>query len=727
MASSRITDSVGRVLGQRYRLTRPIGSGASAHVYVAEDVELRRRVAVKVLHPGLAGDEAFLRRFRAEARVVAPLRHPHILRIYDWGEDEGDPYLVSELLEGGSLRSLLDQGTLLTPTQAATVGYEAASALDHAHRRGLVHRDVKPANLLFDDEGRVSVADFGIARALAEATWTEPAGAMVGTARYAAPEQVQGQPLGDRSDVYALALVLTEATTGSVPFATDTTLGTLMARVGRPLEVGEEAGPLGEVLRAAGAPDPDDRPSAADLAKQLRRLVTRLPPPAPLPLAAPLQGGFLEVDPDPTSIPGLGTPRPGREPGSVLVDRFAPPEERVPTAGRYVAAPPPPDASPDEVDAPVTGPSPTVTRSGLAGPDPTAQTAPGPVLLVPPPPPPAGGPPVGGAPTPPAPTPPAPIPSAPPADGPVDDEPVDGEAPAGRRRGRVVALVLVAVLVLAGAGAGAWALTRKPPLEAIPALHGDTVQTARAALHARHLQLAVAGRAYDATVPKGAVISQVPAGGHFRRGATVAVTISRGPQPVAIPSVQGVTLAQAEKLLRGNGLTVGAVRKQTSLTVPAGSVITSSPAGGTALPGKAVALVESTGKPSVTVPLLKWPQDSSWQQASAALSAAHLHPVESLVYNNKVSAGLVVYTSPAPNAVVRWGAPVTVLVSRGPHLVTLPTDLAGQSVAAATSELQAIGVGVSGVRGNPTAPVTGSVPALGSAVLYGGSVQLVTH
>ncbi|MST35141.1 PASTA domain-containing protein [Acidimicrobiaceae bacterium USS-CC1] len=261
----------------------------------------------------------------------------------------------------------------------------------------------------------------------------------------------------------------------------------------------------------------------------------------------------------------------------------------------------------------------------------------------------------------------------------------------------------------------------------IPALHGDTVQTARAALHARHLELAVAGRAYDATVPKGAVISQVPAGGRFRRGATVAVTVSRGPQPVAIPSVQGVTLAQAEKLLRGNGLTIGAVRKQTSLTVPAGSVITSSPAGGTALPGKAVSLVESTGKPSVTVPLLKWPQDSSWQQASAALSAAHLHPVESLVYNNKVSAGLVVYTSPAPNAVVRWGATVTVLVSRGPHLVTLPTDLAGQSVAAATSELQAIGVGVSGVRGNPTAPVTGSVPSLGTAVLYGGSVQLVTH
>ncbi|HLH46283.1 MAG TPA: protein kinase, partial [Acidimicrobiales bacterium] len=101
MVSSRIGDAVGRVLGGRYRLTRPLGTGASAHVYVAEDVSLRRRVAIKLLHPGLADDQAFLRRFQAEARVVAALRHPHVLRVYDWGEDDGSPYLVSELLEGG--------------------------------------------------------------------------------------------------------------------------------------------------------------------------------------------------------------------------------------------------------------------------------------------------------------------------------------------------------------------------------------------------------------------------------------------------------------------------------------------------------------------------------------------------------------------------------------------------------------------------------------------------
>ena len=170
-----------------------------------------------MLHAALAGDESFLRRFRAEARTVAALRHPNIMGVYDWGEQEDGPYLVLEFLGGGSLRDLLDRGHRLSPSQALLVGLEAARALDYAHRRGLVHRDVKPANLLFDDEGRLCVADFGIARALAEATWTEPSGAVVGTVRYASPEQARGNSIDGKADVYALTLVLCEAVTGQVP------------------------------------------------------------------------------------------------------------------------------------------------------------------------------------------------------------------------------------------------------------------------------------------------------------------------------------------------------------------------------------------------------------------------------------------------------------------------------------------------------------------------------
>src|SRR5205085_10519763 len=167
------------------------------------------------------------------------LRHHNIMSVYDWGEDDGAPYLVLELLEGGSLRSMLDRGHTLAPAQAARIGLEAARALDHAHRRGLVHRDIKPANLLFDDEGRLCIADFGLARALAEAAWTEPVGAVVGTARYASPEQVRGESVDGRADVYALALVLVESVTGRVPFAADTTIATLMARVDKPIDVPE--------------------------------------------------------------------------------------------------------------------------------------------------------------------------------------------------------------------------------------------------------------------------------------------------------------------------------------------------------------------------------------------------------------------------------------------------------------------------------------------------------
>src|SRR5271166_1665451 len=240
-----ISDSIGRVLGKRYRLVSALGTGASAHVYLAEDVSLQRHVAVKVLQPGLQTDEAFLKRFRAEARSVASLNHPHVLRVFDWGEDADGPYLVLEYLGGGSLRDLLDRRGPLTLSQVVRIGTEAAQGLAYAHARGLVHRDVKPANLLFDDEGRVRVADFGVARALAEAAWTEPSGAVIGTARYAAPEQAQGQPLD------ALALVLFEAVTGEVPFAKDTTLGTLMARVGAPLPHHEALGPLDPILARA--------------------------------------------------------------------------------------------------------------------------------------------------------------------------------------------------------------------------------------------------------------------------------------------------------------------------------------------------------------------------------------------------------------------------------------------------------------------------------------------
>jgi serine/threonine-protein kinase len=270
-------------------------------VFAAFDTTLQRRVAVKVLHPALAADGGFLRRFRAEAQAAAALANAHVLAVHDWGEDAQGPFLVLEFLGGGSLRDMLDEGTRLTLSQAVAVGVQAAEGLAYAHARGFVHRDVKPANLLFDEEGRLRVADFGLARALAEASLTEPAGTTVGTARYAAPEQALGHRVDGRADVYSLALVLYEAVTGVVPFTADTTFSTLMARVGAELPGHDGLGPLAAVLSAAATPGVEDRLDATAFAARLGELAEQLPAPEKLRLAG--AGGAGVVLPRPVTPP----------------------------------------------------------------------------------------------------------------------------------------------------------------------------------------------------------------------------------------------------------------------------------------------------------------------------------------------------------------------------------------------------------------------------------------
>ena len=656
MATSRIADSVGRVLGDRYRLTRPLGTGASAHVYVAEDVSLRRRVAIKVLHPALAGDEGFLRRFRAEAQVVAALRHPNILRVYDWGEDGGAPYLVMELLEGGSLRSLLDRGNLLSPAQAASIGADAARALDYAHRRGLVHRDIKPANLIFDDEGRLSVADFGLARALAEATWTEPAGAVVGTARYAAPEQVRGQSLDSRADVYSLALVLIEATTGTVPFASDTTLGTLMARVERDVDIPEGLGPLGPALASAGASDREQRLDAAGFVDALDTVAAKLPPPAPLTLAAPSLVGFVESDPNPTEYPGR----------TRLFDVASIEAEEARSAPATAAG--------------VVGATPE--RSGAA---PTAWE---------------------------------------PGDGPAREEPPAGRT---RRRLRIAALVLAVLLLIGGGTAGALVATRAlTPTHPVPRLVGDSEAQAKAALKPLHLHLTVYKREYS-NQPAGTVLAQRPSRGSAREGSSIGVLLSLGPQPVNVPTnLANTPLDAAEAAILALGLRVGTITHQTSTTVPAGVVISSTPNSGTLLPGQAVNLVVSSGKPTVAVPTLAGTASGqSFATAQSALQAVGLGSVESDQFSDTVPKGQVIGTNPAAGAQANVGSQVTVLISKGPDLVAVP-DVRGQSVGQASQILAQDGFNVTGVTGNPNKPVSGTSPPANSMVHRGSNVQIIT-
>ncbi|MEE3352723.1 MAG: protein kinase [Actinomycetota bacterium] len=306
----------GRMLGGRYRLGGVIGTGGSGTVYLADDLSLGRQVAVKVLHSSLVGDEAFVERFRSEARLVASLADPHVVAIYDWGVD-GQAYLVTEYLGGGSLRSILSSGRTLTPSQMLMVALEACRALDHAHRQGIVHRDVKPANLLFGQDARLRIADFGLAEALTGTVSRElfGGGGVIGTARYASPEQAQGRPLDGRSDVYALALCMVEGVTGHLPFVADTIADTLAARVGRDVPIPDALGPLVPVVASAGTAEVENRPTAREMGRLLLDVAGRMSRPEPLPLvgpgevgAAPMPGEAehgapsVFVDPGPTTL-----------------------------------------------------------------------------------------------------------------------------------------------------------------------------------------------------------------------------------------------------------------------------------------------------------------------------------------------------------------------------------------------------------------------------------------
>src|SRR5207249_8358305 len=185
-------------------------------VYRAHDAVLGREVALKVLHPQLAGDRGFVDRFRREARAAAVLNHPNIVGVYDWGTtDNGTYFMVMEYVPGHNLRSLLAEYGRLEPQQVAEVTLQVLSALEHAHGHGIVHRDVKPENILIGRDGTVKVADFGLARAFADSYVSQAEGTVTGTVQYLAPEQIQGEPADPRADLYALGVVMFELLTGS--------------------------------------------------------------------------------------------------------------------------------------------------------------------------------------------------------------------------------------------------------------------------------------------------------------------------------------------------------------------------------------------------------------------------------------------------------------------------------------------------------------------------------
>ena len=688
-----ISDSIGRVLGKRYRLLSALGTGASAHVYLAEDVSLQRHVAVKVLQPGLATDTAFLKRFRAEARSVASLNHPHVLRVFDWGEDQDGPYLVLEYLGGGSLRDLLDRDIRLSLSQAAQLGTEVAQGLAYAHLRGLVHRDIKPANLLFDEEGRVRVADFGVARALAEAAWTEPAGAMVGTARYISPEAAEGKPVDGRADVYSLALVLYEAVTGVVPFVTDTTMGTLAARIGQPLPHNDLLGPLDDVLARAAAPDVASRLDAAGLAARLGALASALPTPSALPLITPK----LE---DSAPIAGF------RAPGvNELTDSGM-------GAGAAAAA--------AAVAAGAAVGDGTAIAPGLAAAATAIGTKAGPGELF----------------------------DAEPGGGAGASASAGGWSKRKRKREAILSTggpsepymprkskkwwwiggaVALAVILAAGL-VTAFATNVFTPSHPTPTVVNLPLAQARAAVDKVHMTLKQGAPVTSITVAAGDVVSQSPKPGVSQKeGSTVDVVLSSGKPDVTVPSLAGMTCAQAATALQSAHFQSVCAPGTYSNTIPA-SVLVLWSINATQNPTKApygstITLVPSLGHEPATVPSI--PTSYSFAQAQAALQAVGLTATQNNESSTTVPSGQVISTSPASGAPAPYGSAVAVNVSTGPPTTTVP-NVIGDTVAQATTALQAQGLSVSGVSGSPSNAVSGTQPSVGSTVPTGSSIQIFT-
>jgi eukaryotic-like serine/threonine-protein kinase len=258
-----------RIYSKRYELTHLIARGGMAQVYRAMDRQLERPVALKVLFPELSVDRTFVERFRREAQAAANLSHPNIVPVFDWGEDDSTYFIVMEYVEGRPLSAVLRDSRPIPPRQIAMIGAGVAAALAFAHRHGVVHRDVKPGNVLITPDGDVKVTDFGIARAMNTEESLTQTGAVMGTAAYFSPEQAEGKGVDSRSDIYSLGVVLYEMAVGRPPFTGDSPVAVASKHVRDLPVLPREANPsvppaLEAVVMKAMAKNPDDRYGSAE-------------------------------------------------------------------------------------------------------------------------------------------------------------------------------------------------------------------------------------------------------------------------------------------------------------------------------------------------------------------------------------------------------------------------------------------------------------------------------
>jgi len=705
---------IGQMLDGRYRVESLIARGGMATVYQGTDARLDRRVALKIMHADLASDEDFVRRFVDEARSVARLSHPNVVTVFDQGADGRTLYLAMEYVPGQTLRALLNSHGALSPREALDIMDGVLAGLAAAHDAGVVHRDVKPENVLLADSGAVKVADFGLARLLAGVRQTK-SGMIIGTAAYLAPEQVAGAAADARSDVYAAGVVLFELLTGRQPHTGDTPLAVAHKHVNEvvPPPSGLVAGlppALDTLVALATSRDPELRPADAD---QFLRAATGvrhgLPPDGTAAepahgFPAPREAGFAAPGtglPAPSASVPLGAP--ARTVSGGAPNRPSAAGEDAPTFGLVA----PPNARPGEpagghlagpVDTPPAGlivpsrawPGAPPDRPGhdlIPGMAPPARQSfgqPGPgsapssvtqqfrqepyrsgnqhTLIV------SSGTDV-------------PYGQPPPRYGPR--EPRLQRLLFSRRLG-YLAVALAVVLV---AGMLTWWLTTGR-YTTVPKITGITVAAAKAELRGAGFSVRTGTAKLDNQFAKGEVIRSVPASGQrVRKGSQITLIPSAGPHRLQVPQVTGLTLQDAQAALRHAGLTPGHVRNETSTTIPAGIVVSTSPAAGVMWPQpQPVQLVVSAGPPMPD--FVGQPQAAAdgWAQANGV-------KLDVVTVKSDVPAGTIIRQSLPPGRAFTQGQVIKVTVSAGPPTVAIP-NVDGLPVDRATHVLEKLGFSV---------------------------------
>lgn len=590
-----------QIFADRYRIAEKIGGGGMAEVYKATDSVLGRTVAVKVLHPQFATEADFVARFRQEAQAAANLGHPNIVNIYDWGEQDHTYFIVMEFIEGKNLKEVINAQGPLSARKTMEIAAQVASALEFAHRHDVIHRDIKPHNIVLTPTGGVKVTDFGIARR-GTSSMTQT-GSVLGTAQYISPEQAQGRVVGAQSDIYSLGVVMYEMLTGDPPFAGENPVAVAVKQVNEepvpPSRINPQVPPdLEAIVMRAMAKRPEERyGSADDMREDILRVEQGLPA---------------------QSIPG--------------------PDKT--TVLPAVAAPPPPSGA------------------------------------------------------------------------------------VGRKKKRIWPWVLlfIGLAIIAGAALYGISTLLIPKTTTVPNLAGHSAKDARDALAKAGLKMKQA-LAFDPQVPKGRIVSQDPEGGStVRKGSTVQVVVSKGPEMVVVPDVSGMTLEDATTTLENAGLTVGNVTNEFDPSVSPDDVVRQNPRAGTKLPkGEPVDLVISKGTQTVTVPNVVGKTRS---QARAILGNAGLKISIKTEASAEESAGIVLSQDPVANNTVPINSTVSVVVSSGPATVTMP-NVKGKTQAQATSQLEALGLVVQAeFVPDPSTKVVKQSPGPGTVLDKGSAVKI---